>query len=57
LNGDTAPGRVASAESRHAIVNVTMTIIRNTNAGGLTTKGALLIRNSWGTGWGQAGYG
>lgn len=26
-------------------------------AGGPTTKGAFLIRNSWGTGWGQAGYG
>jgi C1A family cysteine protease len=32
-------------------------LIRNANAGGITTKGALLIRNSWGTGWGQAGYG
>lgn len=32
-------------------------VIRNTNAGGITTRGALLVRNSWGTGWGQAGYG
>jgi len=24
---------------------------------GLETKGALLFRNSWGTGWGEAGYG
>src|SRR5205085_900747 len=33
--------------------NVTIT---NTNDGS-TTMGALLIRNSWGTGWGQSGYG
>lgn len=31
--------------------------IRNMNIGGITTKGALLIRNSWGTGWGESGYG
>lgn len=31
--------------------------IKNTNVGGLETTGALLIRNSWGTGWGQGGYG
>jgi len=31
--------------------------IKNTNVGGLETTGALLIRNSWGTGWGSAGYG
>jgi len=31
--------------------------IRNTNPGGPETVGAFLIRNSWGTGWGQAGYG
>lgn len=31
--------------------------IPNTGPGGHTMKGALLIRNSWGTGWGQAGYG
>ena len=44
----------------HAIVAVgyddTMKI-KNTNAGGVETTGALLIRNSWGTGWGSAGYG
>lgn len=27
------------------------------NPSGGTTTGALLIRNSWGTGWGEAGYG
>lgn len=31
--------------------------IKNTNAGAVETKGALLIRNSWGTGWGSSGYG
>jgi C1A family cysteine protease len=31
--------------------------IKNTNPGAAETKGALLIRNSWGTGWGSSGYG
>jgi len=31
--------------------------IKNTYAGATETKGALLIRNSWGTGWGSSGYG
>jgi C1A family cysteine protease len=31
--------------------------ITNTNPGAKKTKGALLIRNSWGTGWGDGGYG
>ena len=31
--------------------------IKNTNSGAVETTGALLIRNSWGTGWGAAGYG
>ena len=31
--------------------------IKNTNAGAAETTGALLIRNSWGTGWGSGGYG
>jgi C1A family cysteine protease len=31
--------------------------IRNTNSGVAEMQGALLIRNSWGTGWGSSGYG
>lgn len=31
--------------------------IKNTSAGAVETTGALRIRNSWGAGWGEAGYG
>ncbi len=44
----------------HAVVVVgydDSLVIQNTNPGGPATTGAFLIRNSWGTGWGAAGYG
>ncbi len=31
--------------------------IKNTNPKPVNTTGAIMIRNSWGTGWGDAGYG
>jgi len=44
----------------HAIVTVGYDDnmkIKNANPGSIETKGAFLIRNSWGTGWGMGGYG
>jgi C1A family cysteine protease len=53
------PGPNEQVEGGHAIVAVgfddAMTIT-NTDAN-VTSKGAFLIRNSWGTSWGDAGYG
>ena len=53
-----APGD--KAVGGHAIVAVGYDDgikIKNTSPGAKETTGALLIRNSWGTGWGMAGYG
>ncbi|WP_137940139.1 C1 family peptidase [Chitinivorax sp. B] len=53
------PGPGEQAEWGHAIVAIgydDTKKIKNTLSG-KTTTGALLIRNSWGAGWGDAGYG
>ncbi len=49
-----------NVEGGHAIVAVGYSDgmkIRNTGKNGIETTGALLIRNSWGIGWGDGGYG
>ena len=54
------PGNNERVEGGHAVIAAGYddTIeIKNANPGGPTTKGAFLIRNSWGTDWGTAGYG
>ena len=53
------PSAREKIEGGHAVVAMgydDAMAIRNTT-GGVETKGAFLIRNSWGTGWGEAGYG
>jgi len=54
------PTRGEKTVGGHAIVAVgydDSMKIKNTNPGASETTGALLFRNSWGTGWGSSGYG
>ena len=53
----TAGEKIAGGHAIDAVGYDDTMKIKNTNPGAVETKGALLIRNSWGTGWGEAGYG
>jgi C1A family cysteine protease len=53
------PSETDKVEGGHAVVAVGYDdeiIVKNIN-GDIQTKGALLIRNSWGQDWGNKGYG
>lgn len=55
------PASGERVEGGHAVVAAgyddSLKIRNRTGQDGAETTGALLIRNSWGTGWGEAGYG
>ncbi len=54
------PTKHESYVGGHAVVAIGFDdgmTIKNSNSGAKKTTGALLIRNSWGTKWGDAGYG
>ncbi len=53
----TANEKVAGGHAVMAVGYDDALKIKNTNPGATETTGALLIRNSWGTGWGSTGYG
>jgi len=53
----TAGEKIAGGHAAVAVGYDDSIRIQNSASGAKETKGALLIRNSWGTGWGMDGYG